>query len=232
MATLTTRLKLRQPERGALGAPNDPVNVLTDYNASLDSIDSKVNCFVCTSANRPVTPFQGQFIFETDTGDVRNWSGTSWDWVSNESSPKGIRQIGVSSVDSANVTGVAEGAKRCEAVFTAESTRRYWVEGYFYLIEDAASASPCSCSIRLRWAAGGAVTTAGAQIGSDKFAHLIKANNTGHDFYKIWEIAPGILPDGQVAIAMFLVVSTATKLARFAGAAARVNRLIVRDVGI
>jgi hypothetical protein len=33
---------------------------------------------VCTSTNRPSVPFEGMFIYETDTDLVRVWNGSSW----------------------------------------------------------------------------------------------------------------------------------------------------------
>ena len=33
---------------------------------------------VCTSTNRPTTPYEGQVIYETDTDKVFVWNGTAW----------------------------------------------------------------------------------------------------------------------------------------------------------
>jgi len=33
---------------------------------------------VCTSTNRPASPFEGQVIYETDTDLVKAWNGSSW----------------------------------------------------------------------------------------------------------------------------------------------------------
>lgn len=72
MATFTSRLLLRKPAGG------DNVNVVTDLNDNFDKIDANVGHFVCTSATRPGTPFQGQLIFETDTTRRYMWTGTKW----------------------------------------------------------------------------------------------------------------------------------------------------------
>ena len=37
---------------------------------------------VCTSTTRPASPFVGQTIFETDTGNTLVWKGSSWSGVS------------------------------------------------------------------------------------------------------------------------------------------------------
>lgn len=37
---------------------------------------------VCTSTTRPTTPYTGMTIFETDTGYLRVWDGSAWDYLS------------------------------------------------------------------------------------------------------------------------------------------------------
>lgn len=37
---------------------------------------------VCTSTTRPSAPYTGQIIFETDTGYLRVWNGSAWDYLS------------------------------------------------------------------------------------------------------------------------------------------------------
>jgi len=37
---------------------------------------------VCTSTTRPTNPYTGQIIFETDTGYLRVWDGSAWDYFS------------------------------------------------------------------------------------------------------------------------------------------------------
>lgn len=37
---------------------------------------------VCTSTTRPTTPYTGQLIYETDTGYLRVWDGSAWDYLS------------------------------------------------------------------------------------------------------------------------------------------------------
>jgi hypothetical protein len=52
---------------------------------------------VCTSSTRPANPFEGQVIYETDTNNIRFWSGSAW-----ESNKGGI-------VSSSAPTGAAAG---------------------------------------------------------------------------------------------------------------------------
>lgn len=37
---------------------------------------------VCTSTTRPTAPYTGQIIYETDTGYLRVWDGSAWDYLS------------------------------------------------------------------------------------------------------------------------------------------------------
>ena len=77
MSTLTTRLGLYKPAADG----SELVNVVTDLNNNLESLDTKVGAFACTSGARPGSPFNGQIIRETDTGKVRIWDGAAWTQV-------------------------------------------------------------------------------------------------------------------------------------------------------
>ena len=71
MATNTTKLGLIKPDFV------DVVDV-ADLNTNADDIDAAVGFTLCTNATRPSTPFTGQSIFETDTGDSFIWDGAVW----------------------------------------------------------------------------------------------------------------------------------------------------------
>lgn len=71
MATTTTRLALRKP------AGTDTVNVATDINASMDTIDTVVGFTNASSSTRPSTPFTGQGVLESDTGAAIVSNGSS-----------------------------------------------------------------------------------------------------------------------------------------------------------
>lgn len=68
MATVTTRLGLRKPDPNPV--TGDFVDVANDLNNNWDIIDGKIGFTVCTSGTRPATPFQGQHIYEADTGNT------------------------------------------------------------------------------------------------------------------------------------------------------------------
>jgi len=59
--TVTSRLGLYKPD------PDDDVTVETDINENYDKLDALFPPTVCTSGTRPLTPFIGQLIYETDT---------------------------------------------------------------------------------------------------------------------------------------------------------------------
>ncbi len=71
MATNTTKLGLIKPDF------TDVVDI-TDLNSNADDIDAAVGATIVTSATRPVTPFAGQVIFETDTSKSFVWDGSAW----------------------------------------------------------------------------------------------------------------------------------------------------------
>lgn len=75
MATFTSRLGLRKP------ATADQITVDIDLGDNMDTIDAVAGYAPCTSSARPAVPFQGQCIYETDTGYIRFWDGASWDLI-------------------------------------------------------------------------------------------------------------------------------------------------------
>ena len=71
MATTTTKLGLIKP---------DFVDVVDigELNSNADDIDAAAGMAIVTSATRPVSPWAGQIIHETDTGNSFVWDGTAW----------------------------------------------------------------------------------------------------------------------------------------------------------
>lgn len=229
MSTTTTRLKLRQPERGIGGAPDDLVNVSSDVNSNMETIDQKINCQVVTSANRPTEPFTGQFIFETDTQYVLMWDGTSWVVIGADKFAKGKVGIATKNTDNA-LTASTENGPDQTITFTARSDRRYQVEWHFYLKGPAQVNNA-----RFRWATGTSVTTTGTQIGSDQLCSLHNSGgNVAEHYMSMVQIGPGILPDGQVTVGAF--ISTGPNAITIEGDIAGLETLhrdyLIRDVGI
>jgi hypothetical protein len=71
MATTTTRLGLIKPDL------TDIVDI-GDLNDNADDLDAAVGMTIVTSTTRPTSPWDGQIIHETDTGNSFVWDGTAW----------------------------------------------------------------------------------------------------------------------------------------------------------
>lgn len=77
MPTFTSRLKLIKR--------SDLENVsVEDLNANFDDIDEATGAQFVTSATRPLVPYDGQIIYETDTKKVYFWDSTKWVYVHGE----------------------------------------------------------------------------------------------------------------------------------------------------
>lgn len=69
----TSKLGIALPVPGS----GEPYTV-SGFNAMITSLDTAAGFTVCTNATRPASPFTGQSIFETDTGDSFIWDGSAW----------------------------------------------------------------------------------------------------------------------------------------------------------
>jgi len=77
MGTSTAKLKLYRP-----ATVGEAVSVQSAINDNMDKIESLLPFTICTSGARPASPFQGQTIYETDTGFVYFYNGAAWKkWV-------------------------------------------------------------------------------------------------------------------------------------------------------
>lgn len=81
-ATYTTMLDLKKP------AGVDPF-LRTDFDLNWDALDLAPGTHICTSSSRPAWAASraGRLIFETDTGSLYRWTGTTWRQV--KQSPNG-----------------------------------------------------------------------------------------------------------------------------------------------
>jgi hypothetical protein len=79
MPDFTSRLSLYLPGGGADGTitPDETADI-DKLNDNFRAIDSSVGSSIVTSTTRPVTPFQGQLIYETDTGRTMMRQGSQW----------------------------------------------------------------------------------------------------------------------------------------------------------
>ena len=82
MATSTTRLGLSKPDG------SDVVDIAV-LNANSDKLDIAAGAYICTSSTRPTTPWNGQFIYETDTFTALVYKSSTSTW-----SPLGGSTVG------------------------------------------------------------------------------------------------------------------------------------------
>jgi hypothetical protein len=71
--TPTTKLGIPLPVAGS----GEPFTVAA-YNFGVSTLDGAAGATVVTSVSRPVSPWSGQVIFETDTGSSFIWDGSAW----------------------------------------------------------------------------------------------------------------------------------------------------------
>lgn len=57
---------------------SDVADVQIDLNNQIQKIDDVFDCIVATSGTRPISPFAGQLIYETDTKLLQEYSGATW----------------------------------------------------------------------------------------------------------------------------------------------------------
>jgi len=234
VSSQTSRLKLRRPERGLAGSANDPVNIIIDWNAAADVLDDGVGAPNYTSGTHSANPYDGKIEYETDTKLLAIWDkvGNQWRrYPTDASSSRGMMGRTTRAADTADFTSASgETGPHMSVTISAEADRRYWVEVFFYL-EQVLGVEPANCTYRIRYAAGGAVTTAGTQIGSDSLANCTDTPGRENDFHKIFTVAPGI--NGNVTFGLFLTVTSggADSVHIEANAAENLCTLTVDDKG-
>lgn len=71
---------------------------------------------VCTSTTRPVSPFNGQVIYETDTKQTLVWQGSAWVMLTDADTPPGLQLI----KSETGVTATNASPRGVESVFTSD----------------------------------------------------------------------------------------------------------------
>lgn len=223
MANNTARLGLRKPDY------TDPENLVTDINNNWDIIDAAINANSFTSSTRPLNPYEGRLIYETDTKLLAIFVNGDWSYVGGNGFSRGKRAVITSDVDSATTTNNVEIGPYISLTFTAESTRRYWIETVYCIAFSGGSGNGITGQPRVRWASGNSVTTAGTQLGSDVIANMVYGTGVSQDFWNQFEFTPNI--NGNVTVGLFLSTTSTTKNVFFDQATDRSAFLLARDVG-
>ena len=81
MSGATDRLALYLSGGGASEAFVDEVVDIDKQNNNFRAIDAAMGAPGYTSATRPLNPFPGQLIWETDTRSLKRWSATDGQWA-------------------------------------------------------------------------------------------------------------------------------------------------------
>lgn len=228
MAINSPRLGLRVP------GFTDPENVVTDINNNLDKIDNAVNANTLTSSTRPISPYHGRMIYETDTKLVAIFiagtgPGSGWNYIGGDGYARGKRAVITSDVNSTGTLSNVEIGPFISITFTAEANRRYWVESAYGISFSGGSGAGSSAQVRTRAVAGGTVTTAAPQLGSDAIANACYNAGTTQDFWQQFEYVPNI--NGNVTVGLFISTASATKTIKFDQNTDRSAFLLARDVG-
>ena len=56
---------------------------------AINSLSTGFRPGVCTSSTRPTAPYEGQFIYETDTDMLAIWNGTAWRYIASTTATNG-----------------------------------------------------------------------------------------------------------------------------------------------
>ncbi|MGR4847919.1 hypothetical protein [Streptomyces sp. LARHCF252] len=120
MSTNTSRLALLKP------AGSENVNVGTQLNNNLDTIDLNMNFRVCTSTTRPSVVYAGMSIYETDTGNCYVSNGSlpaSGSWATQLVTSSGT--ITITGTNLVNLSGSASGTDKLAAFVAGDSVDRF-----------------------------------------------------------------------------------------------------------
>lgn len=219
MSTSTSRLALTKPDVSDMMNIGD--NILS---RNYTILDGAVGAPTFTSGTRPSSPWAGRVIFESDTGNVMFWNGSAWAYWGNTAS---ARQF-VSSQDPGNASSIANTETLLgSSTFTATQNRRYRIEGITY--GEHTGAINGAYLVRLRWASGSSVTTAGTLL-RETYVKCNSSVTTGQSCYDMVELNY-TSATGTITVGIFVLSNDANTM-NFNGATDSVDvqgRLIIRD---
>ena len=99
---------------------------------------------VCTSTSRPTTPYTGQIVYETDTGYLRVWDGSAWDYLSKSQDldgfPRGLVAAPVTwAANSKTVNTASPSVVLAAFTFNATANRYYKMSWLMDIYQSAAA---------------------------------------------------------------------------------------------
>lgn len=175
-------------------------NVLTAVSDQSTIIDPKAFVIGCTSGTRPGSPYTGQLIYETDTGNVMRYSGSAWVYVSNKNQPRGYVGFNFITANSATVAATEEKGPMQSVTWTAIAGRSYLITFGFSLDHTAGSDAVAFC--RIRSALGATVDITGTI--QCIFECDVNDNATGASMTQNFLCPYSALTSGQTTVGTFL----------------------------
>lgn len=118
---------------------------------------------VCTSSTRPSNPYEGQFIYETDTDSILFYNGSSWVTPGSSSSPSGSNDFTRKGYVDSQISTVSSAASAAQA--TADSA--------------ATAASNANTNANTRLARSGGTMTGALNMGNQPI-FLRTSNDVNH----------------------------------------------------
>jgi len=202
-------------------------NVLTAISDQSQAIDDKAFVTSCTSGTRPGTPYTGQLIYETDTGNIMRYSGSVWTYVSNKNQPRGLMGF-IFSTSVGTTIGSNQETAGLSLTFNAINGREYQV--IYGGSIDLQAGNDASCYYRGRWALGGTVNTSSTIINT--FGADVNDDSSGGTSNRdvIFNYTPALGGGtGQTTVGIFLGRANTgdAKTIRFFG----YQYLAIEDVG-
>lgn len=222
MATSTSNLGLIVP------ASNDVVDV-TVLSTNFNSIDANIGVKPLTKF--PTTFYTGMCVMVSNVMYIR----TSSAWV-----PVGGKEGSFGLLGRNNTVGgeaavtytTTETGPIISVTVTVDNKRKYYISGAVHVNgKDIPDNKPVKSNLRIRFASGTSVTTAGTAIGSDTFANKIREGQVDDRINYFRRFLPS--SSGQITIGLFLQVdSSVNPSGQMDVIAAQANNSIARPIYI
>lgn len=147
--------------------PEKPDVTTAIYN-QFQLLDGQIQCIECTSGTRPVPPqrFYGMIIFETDTAVFRWWDGGSWVQISSPFTAFG--SIGAAGSQTNVNLAASQELLHVSKTVNITTNRLYLIRWNFRTFNFGTTTDYTPVQMRIRYAAGGSVTTAGTLVSRHK----------------------------------------------------------------
>lgn len=149
----TSRLNLYKP------VSSDLVDIVQAFSQQMLAIDAQTGATICTSTTQPTPNYVGEIIFETDTGTLKRWNGSSWVSAAQQIPFNAQGEVGfVSSTSDSSFTGAygSEIGPYLKISFFAEVGRGYLIRTFYNVGRD--SNTEVWMKARIRIATGGNVS--------------------------------------------------------------------------